>query len=250
MKEIIDEIKRLFTQNNIPVFGIAKTSSLENEPSGYKPSDMLPSARSLLCFGIPVPKGIFKFQERSEWMYWRAANIYYRNIDMVLMRTCSIIEERGEVAVPIYGCFPYDIKGKGDFWGYVSLVRMAEAVGIGKIGKNGLLFNSKYGPRLLLGGITTTASLPTIAWPDKDEKGCPEDCFICQEQCPVRAIDKRGRVDRVACTKHSTKSPIFSHFMGMGNVKPEDIQMINHITAVDDHSMYQCIKCVSACPYM
>jgi epoxyqueuosine reductase QueG len=127
---------------------------------------------------------------------------------------------------------------------------MGEAAGIGKVGKNGLLFNSQYGPRLLLGGIITTASLPTMAWPEKDEKGCPKDCFICQEQCPVKAIDKSGKVDRVACIKHSMRSPIFSHFMGIGNGKAEEVQMINHVTAVDDHSMYRCIKCVSVCPHM
>jgi epoxyqueuosine reductase len=252
MKEIIEAMTNLLSQNHIPVFGIAKASSLENEPSGYRPSDMLASARSILCLGIPVPKGIFKSEERSESMYWRAASIYYRNIDMVLMRACSIIEEKGEgdVAVPIYACFPYDIKGKGDFWAYVSLVKMAEAVSIGKVGKNGLLFSSKYGPKLLLGGIVTTASLPTMARPDKDEKGCPEDCYICQKQCPVKAIDKRGKVDRVACIKYSMRSPIFSNLMKAGNFDSEDVQMINHVTAVDDHSMYRCIRCVSVCPYM
>jgi epoxyqueuosine reductase QueG len=132
----------------------------------------------------------------------------------------------------------------------MSLVKMAEAVGIGKVGKNGLLFHSKYGPRLMLGGIVTTASLPIMAWPEKDEKGCPEDCFVCQEQCPTRAIDRIGKVDRIACIKYSMKSPIFSHFMGGSGMKPEDVQMINHLTAVDDHSMYRCIKCVSVCPYM
>jgi epoxyqueuosine reductase QueG len=132
----------------------------------------------------------------------------------------------------------------------MSLIRMAEAVGIGKIGKNGLLFNSKYGPRLLLGGIVTTASLPIIAWPDNDEKGCPEDCNICQEQCPVKAIEKSGKVDRIACLKYSMKSPIFSSMMRTGEIAPQDVQMINHVTAVDDHSMYQCIKCVSVCPYL
>jgi epoxyqueuosine reductase len=250
MKEIIEEMASLFTQNNIPVFGIAKASSLENEPSGYRPSDMLASAESILCLGVPVPKGIFKCQERSESMYWRAASIYYRNIDMVLMRACSIIEEKGEVAVPIYACFPYDIKGKGDFWAYVSLVKMAEAVGIGKVGKNGLLFSSKYGPKLLLGGIVTTASLPAMAWPERDGRGCPENCYICQKQCPVKAINKRGKVDRVACIKYSMRSPIFSNLMKAGNFDSGDVQMINHVTAVDDHSMYRCIKCVSVCPYM
>jgi epoxyqueuosine reductase len=250
MRKIIEELKKLFTQNNIPVFGIDKASSLENEPSGYRPSDMLASAKSILCFGIPVPKGIFKSEERSEWMYWRAASVYYRNMDAVLMRAASIIEEKGEVAVPVYGCFPYDIKGKGDFWGYVSLVKMAEAVGIGKVGRNGLLFRSKYGPRLMLGGIVTNASIPAMIWPEKDEKGCPEDCFVCQEQCPVQAIDKRGKVDRVACIKYSMKSPIFSNLMKAGDFDSIDVQMINHVTAVDDHSMYRCIQCVSVCPYM
>jgi len=132
----------------------------------------------------------------------------------------------------------------------MSLVKMAEAVGIGKVGKNGLLFHSKYGPRLMLGGMVTTASLPSMAWPEKDGKGCPEECCVCQEQCPVGAIDRSGRVDRVACIKYSMKSPIFSHFMGMNGMKPEDMQMINHLTAVDDHSMYRCIKCVSVCPYI
>jgi epoxyqueuosine reductase QueG len=126
---------------------------------------------------------------------------------------------------------------------------MGEAVGIGKVGKNGLLFNSQYGPRLLLGGIVTTASLTPIAWPEKDEKGCPEDCYACQEQCPVGAIDKTGKVDRVACIRYSMKSPIFSNFMKASEIAPEDIQMINHLTAVDDHSMYRCIKCVSMCPF-
>jgi epoxyqueuosine reductase QueG len=250
MKKTEEELKKFFLQYHIAVFGITSAKSLGNEPLGYRPSDMLKSAESIVCLGIPVPKGLFKCQERSEWMYWRAANIHYRNIDMVLMQVCNIIEEKGEVAVPVYSCFPYDIKGKGDFWGYMSLINMAEAAGIGKIGKNGLLFHSKYGPRLLLGGIVTTASLPAMAWPKKDEKGCPESCFVCQHQCPVGAIDQIGKVNRVACIKYSTKSPIFSNLMKTANIGSEDVQMINHLTAVDDHSMYRCIKCVSVCPYM
>jgi hypothetical protein len=103
MKKIEEELKNIFLQNHIPVFGIAKASSLKTEPSGYRPLDMLASAKNVLCFGIPVPKGIFKCQEKSEWMYWRAANIYYRNIDMVLMQIARIIEERGETAVPVFG---------------------------------------------------------------------------------------------------------------------------------------------------
>jgi hypothetical protein len=103
MKEIIENMINLFSQKQIPVFGITRAALLENEPLGYRPSDMLVSAKSVLCLGIPVAKGIFKCQEGSEWMYWRAANIYYRNIDMVLLQVCNIIEEKGKIAVPVYG---------------------------------------------------------------------------------------------------------------------------------------------------
>ncbi len=103
MAKIMEEITNLFARNNIPVFGSIDTRSLEKEPSGYRPSDTLSSARSIVCFGLPVPKGIFRCRERSEWMYWRAANVYYRNIDAVLMRACSIVEESGEIAVPVFG---------------------------------------------------------------------------------------------------------------------------------------------------
>jgi len=103
MAKIIEEITNLFAQKGIPVFGMTKASSLKNEPSGYRPNDLLESAESILCLGIPVPKGVFKCQGRSEWMYWRAANIYYRNVDTILMRVCYMIEEEGDVAIPIYG---------------------------------------------------------------------------------------------------------------------------------------------------
>ncbi len=132
----------------------------------------------------------------------------------------------------------------------MSLVKAGEAAGIGKVGKNGLLFNSRYGPRLLLGGIVTTASLTPISFPHKDDKGCPADCSVCQKQCPVQAIEENGKVDRLACLKHSMKSPIFSHLMRTLKPAPEDLQMINHVTGVDDHSWYTCIKCVSMCPHL
>jgi epoxyqueuosine reductase QueG len=198
---------------------------------------------------MPFPKGVFYSKDRATETYWRAANIYYRNLDMILLRIARMIEEKGEVAVPVFGCFPYDSIDRGDFRGFVSLVKMAETAGIGKTGKNGLLFNADYGPRLMLGGVITTADLPAMAWPQKDEKGCPDDCFACQEACPVNAIDRSGKVDRLACVKHSMKSPVFSYLMKTKAFDPSEAALINHVSAVDDHSMYTCINCVSKCPY-
>jgi epoxyqueuosine reductase len=250
MNGLLEKIKEFTVRHDIPVFGIGQASHLENSaPRGYRPSDLLPAARSLLCLGIPVPKGIFKCGARVNETYWRAANTYYRNIDALLMQLGRIIEETGEEAIPVYGCFPYEVRGRGDFWGYLSLVAMAESAGIGKTGKNGLLFNSRYGPRLILGGLVTTAALPEITWPEQKNRGCPEDCHVCQDNCPVGAIDKIGKVDRLACVKYSQKTPIFSYLMRTKTFDLADVPMLNHVTGVDDHAMYTCIKCVSTCPY-
>jgi len=199
--------------------------------------------------GIPVPKGIFKCKERANETYWRAANIYYRHIDSMLMQLARVIEETGETAVPVFGCFPYDVRGKGDFWGYLSLVKMGELTGIGRTGKNGLLFNSHYGPRLILGGLVTSAILTEMTWPERDNTGCPEGCNVCRENCPAEAIDKTGKVNRLACVRYSQKSPIFSYLIKTGNFDTSDVQLLNHVTGVDDHSMYTCTKCVSMCPH-
>jgi len=103
MKKTVEKIKTLFIQNDIPVFGITKSSLLEDELAGFRPSDALPSAKSVLCMGNPVPKGVFQDNGRQNENYWRAANIYYRNMDAILMQVARIIEEQGDVAVPVFG---------------------------------------------------------------------------------------------------------------------------------------------------
>lgn len=101
MNNIIEGLKSLFRQNGIPLFGIAKSKILESEPEGYRPSDMLSSAKSIICFGIPIPKGVLLDQKRLNKNYWRMANIYYHNIDVISSQAAVIIESQNEIAAPV-----------------------------------------------------------------------------------------------------------------------------------------------------
>ncbi|MBM4327008.1 MAG: hypothetical protein FJ118_07575 [Deltaproteobacteria bacterium] len=103
MNELTEKIKAFLLSKDIPVFGIASVSSLANEPLGYRPSDILTGAQSILCAGIPFPKGIFQTAEKAEQTYWRAAAINYRQLDALLIQASLVIEEDGAVAVPVYG---------------------------------------------------------------------------------------------------------------------------------------------------
>jgi hypothetical protein len=58
-KGAIEAVKKLAISNSIPVFGTGKSAPLESANLGYRPSDTLPSAKSVLCVGVPVPRGVF-----------------------------------------------------------------------------------------------------------------------------------------------------------------------------------------------
>jgi epoxyqueuosine reductase QueG len=103
MEESTEKLKSFFRANHVEIFGIAPASLLEREPAGYRPSDLLLGANSAICLGLPIPRGIFKARGRDLRLYWRTANIYYRQIDAILLQAARLLEEKGETAVPVFG---------------------------------------------------------------------------------------------------------------------------------------------------
>ena len=249
MAGVIEEIARILSLARVPVFGAAPAMTLENGAPGYRPADLLPGAQSVVCFGAPMPQGIYRCASRPIEMYWRALPMCFRAADDLSLQVAAVIEEAGFTSSPVFACFPLERRAGGELWGYASLVRMGEACGIGRIGKNGLLFSSRYGPRLILGGVVTTAILPPTSFPERDEQGCPEDCFVCQERCPIHAIDRSGKVNNAACSRYSTQPSILTAMLQIKEYKPEELQRLLNTASVDEHNMNICTACVSSCPY-
>ncbi len=86
---------------------------------------------------------------------------------------------------------------------------VAEAGGLGEIGRHGLLITKEYGPRVRLGVVTTDLPLVTDS---KEFFGVTEFCRLCKrcaESCPGKAIPKgeqkvidgqsRWRISDTAC---------------------------------------------------
>jgi epoxyqueuosine reductase QueG len=183
---------------------------------------------------------------------WRSQNLYYRRLDTLSIRFASLIEEDGERAVPIYGCMPLDMNGKGIVVGYLNQIRMGEVTGIGAIGKNGLLVHSRYGSRLMLGGVLTTAVLPKMRYPDVDQPGCPPDCRICEDVCPVKAImaDEK-QLNIMRCLGYTAQTPCMSRakFLFLRAFKPQAAARYMSLTSFDEHTFHVCSQCVALCPY-
>jgi epoxyqueuosine reductase len=249
---VAEGIPRMAESEHIPVLGIGPCAGMESQPPGYRPSDLLPGARSMICFGIPVPRGIFQPGPFTTEMVWRTQNLLYRRLDTLSLAFAQALEAQGARAVPVFGCCPMDVSREGRVTGYVDQVRMAELTGIGRKGRNGLLLHRLYGARLMLGGVLTTVDLPAIRIPDIEQPDCPPECRICLVSCPVRAISNHSRrVNVMRCLAYTARTPFMSRlvFAFLCKFHPAAAARFMNRRAFDEHTMHVCFRCVALCPY-
>ena len=249
---IIEDIRIIAESENLAALGSAPASDLDGEPAGYRPEDLLPGARGLISFAIPVPRAVYRMPAHSADMVCRTQSLIYRRLDSTAIRIAALLEDQGEQALPIFGCSPMEINTRGDVAGFFNQIRMGEAAGIGVVGRNGLLINSRYGSRLMLGGLVTTALLPGLRCTGPEESGCPANCRICVDACPVNAIelDKR-KIHIMRCLAHTSRTPLMSRleFVIRRALRPESAARLMNQTALDEHTLNVCSRCVALCPY-
>ena len=249
---VVDEIHKLAAEERVPVLGIGAASGMAGERPGHRPEDMLPGAESLICFGLPVPRSVYRTPTYALETAWRSQNLNYRRLDTLSLRIAALLEESGTRAVPIYGCQPMDVNDRGQVVGYLNQIQMGRATGIGVTGKNGLLLHSRYGARLMLGGVVTTAKLPQGRYPEIDEPGCPPDCRICADSCPIGAIlIEKERVRIMTCLSYTARTPQMSKpwFFVLSRLRPESAARYMSLRAFDEHTFHVCSRCVALCPY-
>jgi epoxyqueuosine reductase len=249
---ITEKVRQLAKAEDVPVLGIGSCTAMENEPAGYRPSDLLPGARSMICFGLPIPRSVYEKSPYTTEMVWRTQNLLYRRLDTLSLALAQKAEEHGAGAVPVFGCCPMAVNQRGRVVGYVNQLRMAELAGIGRIGRNGLLLHGPYGARLMLGAVLTTLELPVLRVPDVEHADCPAGCRICIDSCPVKAIVHRTRwVNIMRCLGYAARTPFMSklRFALLSKVRPAAAARLMNLRAFDEHTMHICSSCVAVCPY-
>jgi epoxyqueuosine reductase QueG len=240
------EIGDLLAREEISVMGTAAIRRLRSIPQDFSPEAVLTGARSIICYGVPIPKGIIYADDDHPDVYWRYCNMLYRSLDMTSNKLCVVLEEAGHLASPIYSCYPWRVVNR-EFWGRVPLVYWAQEAGLGKLSRCGLLAHPVYGTRILMGGVITTAGLPPTGRTDGEP--CPSDCADCIDACPVNAIAKGGKVNHDLCMRHANSSPLLAHLLGDPAVKERfSFETMVNTVSVDDHASYSCLRCLKACP--
>lgn len=244
--EMRQEVTAFLEERDIPFVGTAAVSQMRQLRKGFSPGDILKEARSVICFGLPVPRGVL-FQESSALAsYWRYCNMSYRHLDITANRLSSMLEDMGHWATPVYGCFPWKTVGN-EYFGLLPLVHLAEEAGLGKLTRSGLLAHPRYGTRILLAGVVSTAEME--ASEKKDVKACPPLCRDCIDVCPVKAISETGKVSHSLCIRHSGANPLLMHLLRDQDAKEKfSFETLLNTVGVDDHGTYSCFRCVEVCP--
>ena len=185
--------------------GVADAKRIK-APQGHNPTDILEGCRSVVVFAKAIPKGVFEAQQFRNQLYLNAYERYFTTMDDLALLAASWLEEKGFLSVPIPSCTPL-LRQDGLYRGIISLKHVAELAGLGKFGKNQLLLNDQYGPRLRLSALITRAELE----PDTplETPLCPESCSTCLEVCPPKAIRPHGFI-QPRCFEHSMSHPLLS----------------------------------------
>lgn len=190
-------IKKMILEQGADVCGVAAIERFVDAPQGFSPLDLYPDCKSVICFGVALPKGIFEVNPRLIYAYFNGSVICQKVDEIAFLAAKQIEREFACKAVPI----PCD--SPNEYWdekhltakGLISMKHAAVRCGIGQLGKNTLLLNKRYGNRLTIGAILTDLTL------DSDEECdniCISGCKKCIESCPVKAIGG-GSVDQSLC---------------------------------------------------
>jgi epoxyqueuosine reductase QueG len=194
-----------FLEQGIDVFAEVGLDNLSDEDKSSL-VQFFPAAKSVIVFGKEVPVPVYRMpaQEKTRGMLLIA-----EALDMTAVRLAGRLEAEQVPAKPVPLYLPVRI-ADGRVQGVVRLKQVAAAGGLGSPGRNTVLLNPRFGPRLLLSGVVASHRVPESGEPDtgtgrKEAPACTE-CGRCIKVCPGGALGPEG-VDTFRCRTVSAWVP-------------------------------------------
>ena len=180
----------------------------------------------------------------------------YDKLDGIVKDLSLFLEDKGFLAasIPIYLPIKMSKETQG-LIGDISLRHAAVEAGLGEIGLNRLLLTKRFGPRIRLGAVLTTAPLK----PDQifTEKIC-DNCGECVRACPAGAITEDGKVDVRKCARVILKYalPGLIRFVPslVGKSEDEVWEVVREPflweiwQTMTYGTFYNCFECMKSCP--
>jgi epoxyqueuosine reductase len=230
-------------KDRVTVLGFAPAVRFEDAPEAHHPKALCKDARTVIVFGVTVPKGVFSAPAYSLHFLHRSYHTIYRHLDVLAVELCNFIEACGPYrATPAPSYAPMVFQDM-EPWGLLSLKHAAVNAGLGSFGRSGQVYHPRYGALPRLAAVITSAELPGD--PLKEVDPCPPKCRACMQVCPSQAFRDDGLFNKMVCLGHSVKHAIYPLALkdeaGLKNIE----RVIN--TAGHDYWI-ACMECVRVCP--
>ena len=216
-------IKQKAKEFGATICGIGNPELFKGDAPQRNPYSILPNAKSIIGFGIKIPRGLYSAMDIKS-QYYNYTNLGVKYIDeafaeIFLLKMGGIIENEGYDACLQRYIPGIKIQGDKTMNPEVSKVyelefasaveegkpvpdviidynKAAVVCGLGSIGLNGKIITPKYGTYMRFVFIITDLELE-FDEPFKEEL-C-DGCGACMNACPGKAIDENG-VDTWQCS--------------------------------------------------
>lgn len=213
-------VKEIMFALGVDLCGIASIDRFDDAPKGYHPLDVLPTCKSVISFGCRFPVGTLICQ--SDTTYTRVRNSITPKMDAMALDFCIEMEKNHIVCVPIPTNESQWDKKTGRWRSIVSQKHIAQAAGLGTIGRNSLLITPEFGSMVWLGAVLCEQEFE----PDEMKESLCDNCNLCVDLCPVHALENPEIINQQSCWDFA-----------FGNNEDEQVWKIS------------CHKCRDICPY-
>jgi epoxyqueuosine reductase QueG len=199
------DLTQFFQEQGIDVFSEVGIDDLSDEDKASV-MQFFPVAQSVIVFGKEVPVSVYRMQKKEKT---RGMLEVAETLDNTAVSLAALLEKNQVPAKPVPLYLPVRITD-GKVRGLVRLKPVAAAAGLGSIGKNTVLFNPRFGPRLLLSGVVTSRHVrktrKTEHIEGKNEVLACTGCGRCIRVCPEGALGADG-ADAFRCRTVSAFVP-------------------------------------------
>jgi len=195
---LTEDLREYASLLELDFVGFCSAESFDEAPEDRKPRVYLEDVRSIISIGYRLNCGPIQNLPASRSAYMLEHDYANRHLDQASQKITRFLEERGFDAIGFdSGAGFYHEAGKTPetFAGDFSHKHAAVACGLGKFGLNNLVLSPRWGPRIRLSTIVTSAQLKYDLPIERNPCSAPE-CEECVKICPVHALDRwKGRYD-------------------------------------------------------
>jgi len=192
-----DQVKEMCNQQGADLVGIASADSFKEAPEGVHPKDVLSTCESVIVLCCEFPKDSVNGDPVAYTFVRNQMTDKMNNLAKVISKEIKAMGYDSRAVTSIASSW---INGRNR--GTISLKHAGVLAGLGKIGKNTLLVNEKYGNMVWLSAVLT--SIPLESDSVAEYNTCKATCSLCIDNCPSRALGGELMNQR-ACSSYAFK---------------------------------------------